>query len=265
MLPDMVLDCLTENGFRPGRDRFVLGVSGGVDSMVLMYLLNKLGFESIPVHVNYHKRGAESDKDQFLVEKIAREYGLKLHVHTVLPEDAEGNFQEWARKQRYRVFREIRVVNRAAGIIVAHHMDDQIETILQKILRGSGMDSWQGMSEFDGEVLRPLLTVSRSDIMQYAEENGIQFRHDQSNFESGYARNFIRNEWMPSMDKLFPGWRSSIMKIPEKAALFDESVTILASQIQESPGIIQKRRIFEIFEIDARGNDAAHRERNIWS
>lgn len=240
MLPDIVNNSLSDIGFVAGRDSFVLGVSGGVDSMVLMYLLHKLNFGLIPVHVNYHKRGKESDKDQLLVEEKTREYGLKLYVHPVLPEDAEGNFQEWARKERYQVFREIKRENQAAGIIVAHHLDDQIETILQKMLRGSGMDSWQGMSDFDGEIVRPLLTVSRAEIMRYADENGIQFRHDQSNFESGYARNFIRNQWMPRMDKLFPGWRSNILKIPEKAALFDESVAILVSQIQESPGIIRR-------------------------
>lgn len=240
MLPEIINNSLRNNGFLPERDSFVLGVSGGVDSMVMMFVFNKLGYSFTPVHINYHKRGAESDKDQALVEEKAAEYGLNPEVHQVYPADAKGNFQEWARKERYRIFRQTAYEHHAAAIVVAHHMDDQLETILQKILRGSGMDSWVGMSEFDGEIFRPMLPVGREEIMQFAVANNISFRHDQSNFESGYARNFIRNQWMPRMNTLFPGWQSNILRVQERALLFDESISILASQIQSSPGLLKR-------------------------
>jgi len=240
MLFSSVIETLQKIGITPSTDKLVIGVSGGIDSMVLFSVLHKLNFDLIVVHVNYHKRAEASDMDQELVVKTAEQYGHKCIVHSVSPDRVKGNFQKWARSERYQIFEKIQIEEKAKAIAVAHHLDDQVETILQKIMRGAGIESWQGMPVFEGKILRPLLSVSRMEISEYAEVHNINYRDDRSNFESGYARNFLRNEWIPHMDKLMPGWQTNINDIPQKAAVVEEALSLVAGNIQPSPGRISR-------------------------
>jgi tRNA(Ile)-lysidine synthase len=240
MLFSTVIETLQKNGINPSRDKLVIGVSGGIDSMVLFSVLHKLNFDLIVVHVNYHTRAEASDKDQELVVETTEQYGHKCIVHSVYPDQVEGNFQKWARSVRYQIFEKIQIDEQAKAIAVAHHLDDQVETILQKIMRGAGIESWQGMPVFEGKILRPLLSVSRKEISEYADIHNISYRNDQSNFESNYARNFLRNEWIPHMDKLMPGWQTNINDIPQKAAVAEEALSLIAGNLQPSPKKISR-------------------------
>jgi tRNA(Ile)-lysidine synthase len=202
------------------RSRIVAGVSGGPDSMTLLYLLHRSETETIVVHCNYGLRGSDSDRDQELVEEICRFW--KLECISVRPElDREsGNFQQKARDERYKIFDDIKREYKADYIATAHHRDDQIETILQKLLRGGGISSWKGMDVLSGEFFRPLLDLSKSNILEFVQEMNIPFRLDGSNEESTYARNFLRHAWFPELNRFFPGWKENLLKLPDRADEF---------------------------------------------
>lgn len=211
---------------------FVIGVSGGSDSMALLYALHQLNYKAIVVHINYNQRGKESDLDQELVEGFASEWGFEccsVSLDFSKSESAE-NFQNWARKQRYQVFRDLKKEYKAEAILTAHHQNDQIETILQKILRGSSLSTWQGMKALDNDIFRPLLDFTKQNILSFCTQNAIPFREDESNKSSKYARNFIRNELSCKFDSLFPGWESNILELPEKARNFETAIQTLLSQ-----------------------------------
>jgi tRNA(Ile)-lysidine synthase len=224
-----------------GKPFFVVGVSGGPDSMALMYLFYKLQVNVLVVHVNYAKRGEESDKDQELVEQLAYEWGFECCSLQLKPEEAKGqNFQNWAREQRYQFFRDLKTEYDADAIGLAHHQDDQIETILQKIFRGSSPSAWQGMEIWDGELFRPLLTFSKQEILEYCEAEAIPYRIDRSNEKTDYARNLIRHDLAEKMDELLPGWKQHILALPEQGKLFETSINFIANQVLEDGSISLK-------------------------
>lgn len=230
--------------------RVVIGVSGGPDSMALLYLLHRHSIEAIVVHCNYQLRGKPSELDQTLVEEICALWGMEcVSVRLDSKESAGGNFQDWARKERYRIFQDIQKEYKAAYILTAHHEDDQIETIFQKILRGAGVGSWRGMSEIEGILMRPLLGVSRSEIMTFVQEFTIPYRIDGSNEESTYARNFIRNQWFPDLNRLFPGWKSNLLLLPERAQEYKVMSDWILTQISDRAGSLRRERFLELDEL----------------
>lgn len=211
---------------------FIVGVSGGPDSMALLYLLNILNVKALTVHINYGKRGKESDKDQELVEQMSHAWGFECCSIHLEPEDAKGkNFQKWARDQRYQFFRDLKDAYKADAIITAHHQDDQLETILQKLFRGSSPSAWQGMSVWNGELFRPLLSFTKQEILDFCETEAVPYRIDTSNKNSEFARNFIRNEFLHAMDNLFPGWQKNILDLPRLGKTFDDSIAYISDQV----------------------------------
>lgn len=229
--------------------RVIVGVSGGPDSMSLLYLLNRHSVDTIVVHCNYQLRGKASDQDQSLVEEVCALWGMEC-VSVRLDSDKSdgGNFQDWARNERYRIFQDIQKEYQADYILTAHHEDDQIETLFQKILRGAGVISWRGMSLLEGVLMRPLLGVSRSEIMSFVQEFNIPYRIDGSNEESTYARNFIRNQWYPELNRLFPGWKLNILQLPDRADEYREMSDMILTQIEDSPGRLNRERFLELNE-----------------
>ena len=224
--------------------KIIVGVSGGPDSMALLYLLHRHEIPAIAVHCNYQLRGKASDQDQNLVEDICAHWNIECVSVRLNPEESKGsNFQAWARHRRYQVFRDLKADYKASLIATAHHEDDQIETILQKIMRGAGLSAWKGMDVLDEGLFRPLLNLSRSEIMQFIQEFNVPYRMDRSNEESTYARNFIRNNWFPSLNELFPGWKSNLLKLPDRADEFQIMSKKILNDISEHP-LMLKREAF---------------------
>jgi tRNA(Ile)-lysidine synthase len=221
------------------RSLFVIGVSGGPDSMALMYLFHMLNQDALIVHINYGKRGKQSDKDQELVEQMAFQWRFECCTVNLDPKDAKGeNFQNWAREQRYDFFRGLMHDAKAEAIVTAHHQDDQVETILQKIFRGSSPEAWQGMKPWNGELFRPLLPFSKQHILDFCTEEAIPFRIDKSNKSPEFARNFIRNEFSEKMDSLFPGWKSNIINLSEYGKTLEASSQYIADQVTSGNSIL---------------------------
>ena len=217
---------------------FILAVSGGMDSMTLLHILRELEISAVVCHINYNKRGDASDKDARLVQETALRWGFECHVDQADPTEAqEQNFQQWARNYRYDLFRKLARKHEADGVAVAHHEDDQVETILQKIFRGAGLASWSAMDVWDGEIFRPLLGISRKQIEGYVQNNDIPYRTDESNLEADFARNLLRNEWLDKLGQFFPGWKRNVLRIEQQAEYYTNALEWIAGQVTDEEGI----------------------------
>ena len=177
------------------KQTYIVGVSGGSDSMVLLHLLNLNKQDIVVAHVNYKKRKS-SDDDQKLVEDYCREREIPCEVLIADPLP-KGNFQEQARKARYQFFQKLAEKYDAFGVVIAHHMDDHLETyLLQK--ESKRIPLYWGLKEvvqIDGlRIVRPLLDFSKQDIISYAKEKGIPYGEDETNQLKVYKRNQIRHE-----------------------------------------------------------------------
>ena len=188
---------------------FLLAVSGGADSMVLLYLFqnlkkNHFNLHFEVAHINYKLRNEDSDLDQKLVENFCKKNHLKLHTYEVSEKDQKpnGSIQLWARDLRYRFFREIQEKQNLEFLVTAHHLNDQLETFLINISRGSGISGISGIPANENNILRPLLNLSKSDIYQFALEQKIPYREDISNQKNDYVRNKIRNEISPKLTEI---------------------------------------------------------------
>ncbi len=234
--------------FLPDRSvKIVAGVSGGPDSMALLYLMHRHKLNVVAVHCNYQLRGKASDLDQKLVEEICALWNIECVAVTFDPEESQGmNFQAWARDRRYQVYRDVKKEFEADLIATAHHEDDQIETIFQKILRGAGVSAWKGMDVLDGDLFRPLLGLSRAQIMQFIQEYHTPYRIDRSNEESTYARNFIRNNWFPLLNDLFPGWETNLLEIPKRADEFRKMAKTILAGMSDHPKRINRKEFLKL-------------------
>ncbi len=214
--------------------------------MTLLYLLHRFEIDCTVVHCNYQLRGMASNKDRDLVEQISAMWNFECITAAFDPEEAENkNTQAWARENRYRVFRDLKKQVDADYILTAHHQTDQVETILQKILRGAGLASWKGMGLVEDDLLRPLINVPKQQIVDFARMHEIPYRVDKTNEYAGYARNFIRHELTPDMDHFFPGWRENILKLPERADEFSLMTGVLLSKVQKGKFQINRKKLLE--------------------
>lgn len=192
-----------------------VGVSGGIDSMVLLDVLTRLGHPCSVIHVDHGLRGAESQADRDLVEGHCRERGIPFTCTAVDVANARatgsGSVQMVARELRYGCFERMRAAE-PRRIALAHHADDAIETLFINLLRGTGVAGWAGIQPMNGPYVRPLLVARRSEIELYAKENGIRFREDASNNDPKYLRNRVRHELLPLLEDLRPGASDSIAR-----------------------------------------------------
>jgi tRNA(Ile)-lysidine synthetase-like protein len=193
--------------------RVLVAASGGLDSTVLAHALatapRRLGIEVVLGHVHHGLRGAEADADADAVAALAAKLGVPAQVRRVDPRArlaagssrARPTLQEAARELRYAALREMAREVGASRIATAHHADDQAETVLLRLLRGTGPDGLAGIPERsrDGVVVRPLLRIPREALRRYAEAHGLAWREDSSNASTRYARNRLRARWIPGL------------------------------------------------------------------
>lgn len=181
------------------RNRVVVAVSGGLDSVVMLHVLHSAGFKGVVAHMNFGFRGAESDGDEAFVRRLGVAMGWPVTV--AHPEIPAGNRQDVARTLRYGFFEQVRRDVQGSDIVLAQHEDDQVETIILKVLRGARADACHGMRRRNGYVVRPWLDVPRSVFESYAALHGLAWREDSSNQDTSYVRNHIRHNLMPFLDR----------------------------------------------------------------
>lgn len=281
MLIERIQQLVKEHHLFEPQARIVVGFSGGPDSMTLLHILLAL----VPqwqltlslAHLNHQIR-LEADADVAFVEKIAKDLHLPLHVRTVnvprLAEQRRVSIEEAARDARYRFFAEVAQEAGADAVALAHHADDQAETILMRLIRGSGMRGLQGIPIkrplVPGiSVIRPLLEVSREEIVYYLRSQNLSFLLDQSNEDVSMTRNKVRLQLLPLLEKEYN--RNIRQVIRQTAALLSEdeaylseicaqiypslllerstkAVRLNAQKLRMQPGNLQKRFVRHAFE-----------------
>lgn len=210
---------LKHNIFQVG-EKIIIAVSGGADSVTLLDLMLRAKKYNIAVaHFNHLTRGAESDEDEAFVKQLAEKYNIPFFSTQVdvkkLAKEIGLSFQNVARDVRYEFLRRTAQEFGATKIALAHHADDQAETILINLLRGSGLKGIAGMAPLDGDLARPLLAIIRQDIEEYIEQHQLAYRTDASNAETHYTRNRIRHEIMPLLQKYNPALSKTLEKTAE--------------------------------------------------
>ena len=212
----------------------LVGLSGGADSVALLMILRTLpGLEVEAVHVNHGLRGAESDGDEAFVREMCQRLGVPLWVRRL---DLGGRRDEnAAREARYGAFEDVLKERAIDQLALAHHRDDQAETVLMRLMRGAGPEGLRGMrraEEWKGYLLlRPLLDISGEELRQALRENGIAWREDGSNRSRDYFRNRIRLELLPKMEEMAPGVAGRLCQMAELIAQDAEALTDEAEKL----------------------------------
>lgn len=193
-------------------DKIVLGVSGGPDSIAMLDILRQLKsemeFEIYVVHINHSIRGEDADEDEEYVKNYCRKYEIecftkKIDVPTIARTEKIGT-EEAGRKVRYEYFEEILKETGSNKIAIAHNKNDNVETIIMHLLRGSGISGLKGIEPIrENKFIKPLIECDRQEIEKYCEENNLQPRIDKTNFENECTRNKIRNIVIPYIKKEF--------------------------------------------------------------
>ena len=213
-----------------GRSALV-ALSGGVDSVVLLHLLLALRAQVVAAHVEHGMRGENSQRDCAFVEALCARLGVPLAVaHVDVPARARASgrgLEETARDLRYAFLREERRRRGLDCILTAHHRNDQAETVLLHLVRGSSPRGLSGMREEEGDLLRPLLPFSRAEILRYAQEKGLPFVQDETNADTAFARNYVRHEVIPRLETLNP---RAVEAIARLAALSRDQSDYIAQQ-----------------------------------
>lgn len=205
------------------KKRVLLTVSGGIDSMVLCHLFSAVRYPFAIAHCNFQLRGDEANGDEALVKTLEEAYGVTVFVKRfdtkAYAEEKGLSIQLAARELRYTWFEELRKEHQMDNIATAHHLNDNIETILFNLTKGTGIRGLRGIPVKQGKIIRPLLFASREEIETYAKENNIAYREDSSNASDKYTRNKIRHNIIPLLKEINPALEQTL---GEKIELFTE-------------------------------------------
>ena len=224
--------------------KLLLATSGGLDSMVMVDLFHKLSFEIAIAHCNFQLRGVESFEDQNFVQHYAEANEIKLFVTQfdteAFAKDYKLSTQVAARELRYNWFHELLETENFDYVLTAHHADDNLETFLINLVRGTGLDGLTGIPAQNENVIRPLLLFSRQEIEQYAKEDNIDWREDSSNALDKYLRNKIRHNLIPILKELNTDFLSSFHKtqvyLQESKTMVEDASIMVYQQVAKEIG-----------------------------
>ncbi|MBP6425681.1 MAG: tRNA lysidine(34) synthetase TilS [Flavobacterium sp.] len=229
--------------FLQGKKLF-LAVSGGLDSMVLVHLFQQLNYEIVVLHCNFQLRGLESFEDQQFIQEYSNTNAIPF-VFTQFDTEAfaadfKVSIQVAARELRYSWFYEQLAIQKGDFILTAHHADDNLETFLINLSRGTGLEGLIGIPAQNEKVIRPLLFFSRQQIEEYASVNKLKWREDSSNASDKYLRNKIRHHLVPLLKELNPNFISSFEKtqsfLSEAQDLVDDAAIMVYQQVAREEG-----------------------------
>lgn len=255
-----------ENLFQ-SKDKLLLAVSGGVDSVVLCELCKQTGFDFVIAHCNFQLRGEESKRDEQFVRELTKKYNVEIFVKKFDTEKyAEENklsIQVAARELRYEWFNQI--VNGHAGfirhspltihhILTAHHANDNIETLLINFFKGTGISGLRGILPKHGNIIRPLLFAKKEELIEFAKENNLSYVEDSSNVSDKYTRNYFRNQLIPSVQKVFPqvedNLLNNIQRFKDIETLYQQSIELHKKKLLEKKGEEIHIPVLKLFKSD---------------
>jgi len=256
MLEEIVRENLIQMCRYEPNERLVLGFSGGADSSCLLDIFHWLKIETVVAYFN-HKLRPEADEEILLARKSADRYGFLFRGGEADVRKAANmgkmGIEETARNYRYQFLVNTALETKAAAIAVAHHADDQVETILLNLIRGTGLKGLKGMDMFFlGEfhdripIIRPLLTVWKDDIIKYCAEKNLQYVHDETNTDTKYTRNNVRAHVIPQLEEINPNFKANILQL---SAIAGEDLLVLqhiANELWDQIIICDKQDLIKV-------------------
>lgn len=211
---------IREHDLLGNTDRVLLAVSGGLDSMVMLHLFREAGYAMGVAHGNFGLRGSESEGDEAFVGAYCRKHGLPFYSKRFdtknYAESHKLSVQMAARELRYTWFNELLLEGHYHWLATAHHLNDNVETVLLRWSHGSGLDQLTGIPRKNDRIIRPLLFASREEIAAFARSAGITWREDSSNLATNYQRNFMRHEVIPKIKEINPSLETTFALSLEK-------------------------------------------------
>lgn len=219
------LRTIKEKNFFSKEDKIILAISGGKDSISLFHLLLEFFGDKkenlILYHLNHNLRGQDSNRDQEFIKNLAKKNDIKCHIESVdikeIAQKRKISIEEAGRDIRRKSLLEL-AERYKAYICLAHNKDDQAETVLMRIIRGTGVEGLAGIKSKDGRIIRPLLDFNRKQIEAYVEDNKLEYVQDHTNFQNIYTRNKIRNILIPSIEKEFNvNFKQALVSLSENA------------------------------------------------
>ncbi len=222
--------------------KLLIAISGGIDSVVLTHLLSELNFDISLAHCNFQLREKESDLDEKFVEKLAQKtsnqiFTIKFNT-TKFALTNKLSTQIAARELRYNWFEEIIKKHNFDYVLTAHHADDNLETFLINLTRGTGLDGFTGIPKINGNIVRPFLAFSREEILVHAKTNHIDWREDKSNASTKYIRNKIRHQVVPALKEINPNLLETFAKtsqhLQESKQIIEDRIDHISSEVIKS-------------------------------
>ncbi|MGC4104438.1 tRNA lysidine(34) synthetase TilS [Ferruginibacter sp.] len=232
-----------QNLFNP-KDRLLLAVSGGVDSVVLCELCKQMGYDLAIAHCNFQLRGEDSVRDELFVKELAAKckvpfFSTSFDTKAIAAKE-RTSIEETARNLRYAWFEQIRKEKDYAFVVTAHHAGDNIETMLMNFFRGTGIKGLHGILPKQNHIVRPLLFAAKKDILDFATANNIAFVTDHTNEEDDFTRNYFRNQLIPAVKKVFPAVEENLLNNIERMGaaeqLYNQAVELHKKKLLEHKG-----------------------------
>jgi len=245
------------------KDRLLLAVSGGIDSVVLCELCRQAGYNFEIAHCNFQLRGEESERDEAFIQSVGDSYSAKVFIKKFDTEkyatEKKVSIQVAARELRYEWFENL-IASAAAGplltpedfpktshithcisyILTAHHASDNVETLLMNFFKGTGIKGLQGILPKQGKIIRPLLFAKKLEIVSFAKENNLSFVEDSSNLSDKYTRNYFRNQLIPSIKKVFPEVEENLLhnieRFKDAEMLYQQAIQLHKGKLLEYKG-----------------------------
>jgi len=219
--------------------KLLIAISGGIDSVVLTHVLHLLKYDISLAHCNFKLRGKESNLDEEFVKNLANEFNIDCHTISfeteIYAKNNKLSIQMAARKLRYNWFEKLLSTHKLDYILTAHHADDVLETFLINLTRSTGLDGLMGIPSINGNIVRPLLSVTREEIESYAQINTIDWREDLSNASTKYVRNKIRHQVIPILKELNPSlmdsFENTLSHLKDSQQIITESIEKIREKI----------------------------------
>ncbi|NNM17038.1 MAG: tRNA lysidine(34) synthetase TilS [Croceitalea sp.] len=236
----------------------LVACSGGLDSVVLAHLCQKLKVNFALAHCNYRLRATESDEDQVFVKNLAEKYKCSFHEISfdtkAEVKKSGGSTQMVARELRYTWFEQLAKDHQYEYVLTAHHADDNLETFIINLSRGTGIDGLKGIPEVNEHILRPLLPFTRQELLKFAGKEKLNWREDSSNQETKYLRNNIRHHIVPELKKLHSSFdknfQMTLGHLKESSLLLDAYARILKAKLFKKEGAVIKIKVAQLWELE---------------
>ncbi len=253
-----VKEYIQQYGLCHKEDRLLVACSAGADSMALLHFLyqekERLGVSVAAVHVNHMLRGSESEGDRRFVESFCQDKGIPVYAADIpipaILEKESGNMQAVCRRERYAYFKEVMQETESTKLVVAHHADDQIESVIMALTRGLLEGGIQGIKRCrpfaNGELIRPFLSVTREEIVDYLQRNHQGYREDSSNKKDSYTRNRIRHHVVPLLRAENENIAEAIMHYTEKVQEDEQLLQSYAEQALQELLVEKQRDLWKI-------------------